>query len=633
MVNKYQAFIWVAFGVFLLYSMSFVFMYADDFGYASLKYVYELPGVQGHDFTFAQLSRFLRGIYFNWSGRVIFPGLKILMLVNNIWIIRIAQSLSVLIVFCFLAILPLRGLKRNLATTAFTISLYGAFAFEMYRGGFLWFSASISFVVPLVFFFLAWFLVQRIREDLTNSTFQVIVCCASLFLAAVSAEQTAITAAVLIAGLAVHDLARNRRFQRRMLWCVASVVSGSAFLILAPGNYARFTVQEHLATESAFHRAIANFYSMAATILDIRGNGVFLVAFASFICYLAYRVIVSKIGFFQIGYAAFPLTALMLAFSVNPIPWDIGPVTLLSFTIFSLTACAVILLYFTQISPEKYLLYVFIGGLLSQLTFLFLAPVFEARMMIIFYFSIFTLFIRAFGEVQSSLPQTSQVLYVLTPVLIFSMFNLAGLTRGYRLNAPSYSGNDQILRAAAAQIAAGEDPGLIVLSTPVDWRYSSDIPFHPHFRRYFYNIPLQFPIIHPTVEDRLALDSPFRITEPPLADQVSVETDGNSVWWWLEPSDLAFRVLSSDGFYSISFWIMAAECSNQTFEFSLESGDAIVSEMVNLSASDGRLVTLSLDSDVIRAEWRIHHVDGGACTTPYDGRPRVALLVDPAIHD
>ncbi|MDR0220205.1 MAG: hypothetical protein LBI54_02235, partial [Lachnospiraceae bacterium] len=92
--------IWVLFVVFLFFSMCFVFISADDdYGQASLSlYVGVEPNVSGQDFTFSQLTNYLYRIYHNHGGRVVFLGAMILML-KNVWIIRIIQVAAIFVSF------------------------------------------------------------------------------------------------------------------------------------------------------------------------------------------------------------------------------------------------------------------------------------------------------------------------------------------------------------------------------------------------------------------------------------------------------------------------------------------------------------------------------------------------------
>jgi len=175
-----MALVWAGFAAFQLWSMSLVFMFFDDFGYASLSYAYVVPDVAGTDFTIAQLVHFLREIYLGWGGRVLFHGLFVLILRDGgLWAMRIIQSISVFLSFYLLYKLSTestfgRGEARPATSTRvklslFTCALYGAFSFGMFRVGFMWFTASAIFVIPIVFVFAAWYLMDRIRSGaITN---------------------------------------------------------------------------------------------------------------------------------------------------------------------------------------------------------------------------------------------------------------------------------------------------------------------------------------------------------------------------------------------------------------------------------------------------------------------------------
>ena len=56
--------------ILLLWQHQYVYMYFDDYGYASLTYNY-MGGSGGTSYSFMDIIRYLRWHYFEWGGRVL----------------------------------------------------------------------------------------------------------------------------------------------------------------------------------------------------------------------------------------------------------------------------------------------------------------------------------------------------------------------------------------------------------------------------------------------------------------------------------------------------------------------------------------------------------------------------------
>ena len=48
-----------------------VYLAHDDFGYATLSYVYKEEGIEGQNFDLEQLTHYLTGHYNRWGGRIL----------------------------------------------------------------------------------------------------------------------------------------------------------------------------------------------------------------------------------------------------------------------------------------------------------------------------------------------------------------------------------------------------------------------------------------------------------------------------------------------------------------------------------------------------------------------------------
>jgi len=497
--------IWTAFGLFIFYAMSMVFMYFDDFGFASLSYSYVHEGVSGQDFTIPQLIEYLTQIYLRWAGRVVFPGLKILML-SNIWIYRTVQSILVLITFIALHRFSAKEDKQDVATVVFTCSLYGLFSLEMFRNGFYWFSASAIFVLPLAFFLVGCLLMKHIEATRTRRPLYIILCSLCFLAASVSQETLSITLIAFLVVFCILYYTKHKKIRAYQIILLVTSLAGSAFLLLAPGNFRRF---EHHAEEvyrSQIRRMAENLASMAIRYLNLRENGIFIFVFLSFICYLAYILWKKNKINKKLFLAIAPLTGIILAsiaiLFVLP-PYNTGLVGLLRasmavpFYTYCIAAGYLIVKYLVYLD-DMYLTALFLGAAASQAAVILIAPYIVERVMIVFYIALFAIFIRVFSDMREAMPKKTVYTYVLLPILLISGVNMAHLTYGYSLNREVNLYNDRILRQAAYDARQGMDISAVSIMPMVNPRFAGDFPdFTIYWIRAFYDIPDHVLIVHP----------------------------------------------------------------------------------------------------------------------------------------
>jgi hypothetical protein len=491
--------IWVVFAIFgilLFCSMTFVFFYWDDFGYASLSYIYNEPDVAGQNFTFAQLINYLGQMYIGWSGRVVYTGLMIVML-KNIWVYRIAQSIAVLIIFIALHRLAAKE-KCNAVTALFCCSLYGAFSAEMFYEGFYWFSASATYILPLVFFFIGCLLVRYMDSgEPKNRKALILLGGGAFFLAGLSQEQTAFTLGAFLALLIVFDYLQNKKIRRHYLLFLLMAVLGSAFLLLAPGNFNRMewgdsddTIPDRILGRS---RAYTNMVYLALYYIELK-NIIFLLLLLFFVCYISY--VLWKSGQLNSILYLFSLAAALFLLLLSYL-WNSGRLatTIINSWDKFLLAVYVPLLFFVGLIlkylyfiKERYLAAFFLGALFSQITVLFYAPYFVGRMIIIFYFAMFALFIRAFADWQAKVPKKKLQLCVLLPLIVVSSFHLWSITRDYILEREVQIYNDRLLRQTAESIRGGTDLEYVEI-IEVSPLINSNYEFYLWCMQEFYDIP------------------------------------------------------------------------------------------------------------------------------------------------
>lgn len=64
--------IFIIFAIFLIFQHQFLYLYHDDYGYASLSYIGGAPeNIHGTNFTFSDIINFLQKHYMNWGRKSI----------------------------------------------------------------------------------------------------------------------------------------------------------------------------------------------------------------------------------------------------------------------------------------------------------------------------------------------------------------------------------------------------------------------------------------------------------------------------------------------------------------------------------------------------------------------------------
>ena len=508
--------------------MSFVFMYFDDFGYASLSYFYVEPDVRGTDFTFSQFLSFFTQIYLGWSGRVVFHGIMVLLLQIDVWAFRIVQSISVLLTFMLLCRFATKG-RFNAWTALFACTLYGICSFNMFRKGFYWFSASAIYLLPLTFFFFGFVVLRHLSESTNNIKYKiplVVLGMISFFLAGVSQEQISMTVMATLFILLVFPYVESKlkyyfkkakakseseseseseskhkkqETNHLLLFFLSSFVGG-CLLIFAPGNFRRFLIHSEASHESFLRSVFSNFYDYGRINYTFYQNFIFLAVLAVFVCCIAYVLwknnkLSKNIFLFTFPFSIFFLTGSYFLKPYISMADRLNLILVFLFYLYCVFMIFLVIKYLLFIN-DRYLLALFIGALCSQIIIPFYSPYIVERMFIVFYFALFAIYIRLFNDMSKYFSLKTILVVILLPIFMASSLNMAIKTHGYALNRNVNIYNDNHLRQVSADIRAGVEIEQIEI-LPLFNQF-----FGYHFgegtltwMRYYYDIPQNIPIV------------------------------------------------------------------------------------------------------------------------------------------
>jgi hypothetical protein len=457
------AFTWIAFAsflVFLLAQHSMVFPYHDDWGTAVLDYVGEQSGFVGQNFTLLHVIGFLRGMYQNWSGRIVALFLQIYLFKCGLWYVRAFQVLAIASI-SFLAVKIALAGRLNRALALLPIVLYLSLPQGVLIDGLYWFSASAGYLWGIAPFTLA-------AYSLSSSNRVGLSSAALLAIASTFHEQMgiAVVSFSVFYLLLSHRQAPGTQSTTQKIAYLSAVPILALATILAPGNFNRKS-HSQFPGGGVLDLVLANGKSIC-NVLVSDGSLYFLALILSLLCLW---VSGGRLG---------EMSKKELV--VN----GIGGLYLIAASYFGLSVTAILLFIFMfahelfracrtiQNGPVVFSLFI---ASLASLVPLLLAPGVPHRSFVIFYFLSFVPIIFSLSRVTHGALRIAAAL-ALCPVLVLGFLNTRIVFRGYRDNDAVNTVNHYRLATASFDnltgSLAGRDIILNRLPSPV---YAGTMPY------------------------------------------------------------------------------------------------------------------------------------------------------------
>ena len=133
--------IFVVFFIILMIQHSFVYMYFDDYGYASLSMVNNIPDVSGTHFNFIQFYEYYKLHYLTVTGRIFFQSFMTLSMAAGIWCIRIVQCIFITLTLILIYKIIQRYSNLKPSFIAITVCcLYGLMEIFLMDKSIYWFT-------------------------------------------------------------------------------------------------------------------------------------------------------------------------------------------------------------------------------------------------------------------------------------------------------------------------------------------------------------------------------------------------------------------------------------------------------------------------------------------------------------
>lgn len=512
--------VFLVFFLVVLLQHQFMYLYHDDYGYASLSYAYKVDGVEGHNVNMSQILEFLKGHYLTWGGRVLTFFFEIFLLTKGIYLFRLIQSIIITLIFFLIYSIVKKCSNQkvnDLLLAVCTITCYGLFEIMILRTGIFWASASVSYLFPVLPFLLFVYLYQdskekKFKNQLSKVLFYLFMG-VMVFLATFSQEQVGFAALGYIMILSIYNVIRTKKISKLdLIMCIIAIV-GFGILMLAPGNALR-----------KLHPTSIEFYSkplleriLCGTENLILGNfsmytKLFNIVLYISICYAAYKVVKCNKGIKLISKLS--LASIVCIIFVTMIQQDgyfqwmynLSTKGIYKILIMGIFIVQLLLMFYSVIvylfERKKYkLINVVLSAILSVACMIF-APYFAIRSSIIFEILCYIYILYVFQEVYCSLKEKEYIMYIILPIILVALCNMSVITKGYYLNSSINKENDKILSETSIRIKNGENIEKVTLKKLNNILYSGDQPYtegNDYITTYikeYYNLPNNIKIIY-----------------------------------------------------------------------------------------------------------------------------------------
>jgi len=508
--------IFLIFGILLFSQMCFVYLYHDDFGYVSLSYANLIPSVSGTSFTLSQLMEFLIAHYMTWGGRVLFIGLEILILRWGLLPFRLIQTLVIVGILYSIYLLLVRYFSSPMSKRLLALTLccwFGLIPIEFHQNGTYWATASFVYVWPFVFAIFALVLHQHL-DLLDIFNWKVFVLGILYFIIGFSQEQIGLLFIIVVVGITLLHVFQKR--SRQILWvdlfALSLLLIGYLFLMIAPGNFERL--------HSPIYKSFLSLQLIEKVKINLpillyinfgKYNQAFMLVWI-FLCtavtWSDMRKKVNPLLLYRFVFVACMGYSVLLIISLFPMISKLSDkiyhfdslLVVLFWICFLVVACLATLL-FSLNRRYNYLLFLFIGGLASEISMI-ISPSINYRTELIFLFPFFSVLSAMLVDVFQY--HKKNILYygILLSFVTFASLNFYIIFKGYQVNSWIMEQNNEVLIDSSLQISREGNHGQpIYLSKLPNDLYAGSMPYNPdtnyinYWIKEYYNIPADIELV------------------------------------------------------------------------------------------------------------------------------------------
>ena len=495
----------LVFGVFfllLLFQHHFIWLYHDDYGYASLSYVSTvyLKSYSGYHTSLLDIFEFLQFHYVNWGGRILCFLVECLMLRHGLWLFRLIQSMVITGIFYYIyKIITNYTQKDDFKLATLVVASYGLFEIFLLRSGFFWVSASASYVFPILPF-LALVYHYSLKKNMPFLIAGILA-----FVSAFSQEQVSALVVAYLFMYFIVELFKTKKLNYKHLVVFIFALAGFGILMLAPGNAARLTTTPEFSNLSLISKIILNYPTIILTTFG-EYTRLFTLAFFTVFSIISYKNIYENDKLKKLNIVSFISNAIILVFTIyfskgyfeglyylkNIIL--VRNILIVVYTIQLLLSLYSLCLYCIKHKMINVIL-LFIAGI-GSIAVMILAPYYPHRSIIPFMFICFIVF----GYILHEYLEKKTILLI--PVIAILLFNFALITYGYYKNNNVNKNNHETLLLMSEKIKNGEKIEQIKLKKLPDMLYACDQPYVEGFEyiqfyiKCYYQLPQEIELVY-----------------------------------------------------------------------------------------------------------------------------------------
>ena len=268
--------IFLIFFLLLLLQYQFLYLYHDDYGYASLSYAVDI-GNEGLHYGISDILRFLWLHYLHWGGRVTSFFVECSLLRLGLPLYRLVQSIVVTLIFYLIYKIAKENSKiEDYKIAIFTVSLYGILDLMNLRDSFFWISASVNYVFPTLYFLA---LVVFMRQEKYNNKFIYFLQFLLVFLTAFSHEQTSAMLLFYLILTLIEEKVKNKKIKKLSIIRFIIALIGFSLLLFCPGNNARKAYSPEFYDLSIFRKLLVTIPNTITGVFSEYNNQFFLLLF------------------------------------------------------------------------------------------------------------------------------------------------------------------------------------------------------------------------------------------------------------------------------------------------------------------------------------------------------------------
>ncbi len=455
------ALVFILFGVFLWQQYSYTYLSHDDYGYATLSYVYWEDGMWGQNFTTEQLVHYLTQHYNRWGGRVLSFAQSILLLKAGLDVTRGFHALTLGATFLLAFLFAQNGKKTKLlpASALFCIALFGLISKDVALSSFYWYIAAILYTVPVLYIFIGLWLMYIMLLDNRKGVFLTVskilmipLATVIMFFAGFSMEQTGIFA-VVSAGALLCYASFKRKNPLTLIYGVPPFVSsliGCHIMLMAKGNLSRKNGSESY-YELPFSRQILQSGENIAKTLFSKENLLMVILIAVVTVTCAYLIVKRRKTVFSKVWSIAVAGLSLVSVGCGATDYNHNKMALILWVYLVAFAITVtVWLLGNKTKQDGFIWTLFLGGLASQASCL-ISPLFHQRCLIMFYLAFFVVVIRLFNEFLARAEENKdkklflKALAVLSIVVVLGGVGATQIYRGFKINDRVQDYNERLL--------------------------------------------------------------------------------------------------------------------------------------------------------------------------------------------